>query len=114
MTYPTKEQFEEIFRKFSDEHEQKAISREARKLLAIVKDSEQFKSVLGGFHFELLKSMSPIGIVPEPMQMVVLLSFVLGCRWTEQQSGGGGQEPLLDQELINRMLAGMEPDKGEK
>ena len=107
----TKSDIDGIFKALSEESVSLEINAEAKAILKEAEKSEHFKQTVGAFGMSAMQCITVGGIVPRPLMMMCLVMFLLGYRHAQSTGAAVSDEPSIDQDLIDRMVREMDPDK---
>ena len=107
----TKSDIDGIFKALSDEAIALEINREAKEILREAEKSEHFKQTVAAFGMSAMQCITVGGIVPKPLMMMCLVMFLLGHRHAQSSGSASPGEASIDQDLIDKYIKELDPDK---
>jgi hypothetical protein len=105
----TKADFDGIFQAFQNDDFVNEIRKEAREMLNIAEKSDHFRTVTTMWLKDSLSTVTGAGLEPRKLGAMVLICFLLGMKHQKSLSGNN-PDPVLNQDLIDKMLEGLDPD----
>lgn len=107
----TKNDIDGIFKALADRAISTEINAEAKAIFREAEKSEHFRTTVQQFAMSSLQSITVAGLIPKPLAMMCLVMFLLGFRHAQAVGSAAAPELNLDQELLDKYIKGLDPDK---